>query len=159
MSLNLLDLVKSQVTDSLVKQATSYLGESESSIGKALGGIMPALLGSAVEKASKPTGAQGLMDMIGGLDLDSLGNIAGLFGGGDEKVNGLLNSGGGLVDSLLGSKSSGVIDMISKFAGLKNDSTSTLFKMAAPLLMGVIGRQIKGKGLSALTDLLMGQKI
>ncbi|MBK6363265.1 MAG: OmpA family protein [Saprospiraceae bacterium] len=48
--------------------------------------------------------------------------------------------------------------MISKFAGLKNDSTSTLFKMAAPLLMGVIGRQIKGKGLSALTDLLMGQK-
>ncbi len=158
MSLNLLDLVKSQVTDSLVKQATSYLGESESSIGKALGGIMPALLGSAVEKASKPTGAQGLMDMIGGLDLDSLGNIAGLFGGGDEKVNGLLNSGGGLVDSLLGSKSSGVIDMISKFAGLKNDSTSTLFKMAAPLLMGVIGRQIKGKGLSALTDLLMGQK-
>jgi OOP family OmpA-OmpF porin len=158
MSLNLLDLVKTQVTDSLVKQATNYLGESESSIGKALGGIMPTLLGSAVEKATNPIGSQGLLDMISGLDLDSLGDIAGLFGGGDDRVSGLLNSGGGLVDSLLGSKSSGVIDMISKFAGLKNDSTSTLFKMAAPLLMGVIGRQVKGKGLSALTDLLMGQK-
>jgi outer membrane protein OmpA-like peptidoglycan-associated protein len=30
--------------------------------------------------------------------------------------------------------------------------------MAAPFLLGMIGKQIKGKGLGALTDLLMGQK-
>lgn len=158
MSINLLDLVKDQVTGQLAKQASSFLGESESSVVQALGGMMPTLLGSAIQKSSTPSGAQGLMDMIGGLDLGSLGDIAGLFGGGASNVNGLLNSGGGIIESLLGSKSSGVIDIISNLSGLKSGSTSSLLKLAAPFLMSVIGNQIKGKGMSFFTDLLMGQK-
>ena len=158
MSLNLLDLVKDQVTGALVKQASGFLGESESGIAKALGGIMPTLLGSTIEKAAKPEGAGGLMDLIGGLDLDGLGDIAGLFGGGQEKVNGLMNSGGGILDMLMGNKTSGIVDLIAGMAGLKSSTSSSLLKMAAPLLMGLIGKQIKGKGLGALTDLLMGQK-
>jgi OmpA-OmpF porin, OOP family len=158
MSLNLLDLVKDQVTGALAKQASSFLGESESGVAKALGGIMPTLLGGVAEKASKPEGASGLMDLIGGLDLDSLGDIAGLFGGGSEKVNGLMNSGGGILDMVLGNKTSGIVDLIAGMAGLKSGSTSSLLKMAAPFLLGMIGKQIKGKGLGALTDLLGGQK-
>ena len=158
MSINLLDLVKDQVSGHLAKQASSFLGESESSVTSALGGIMPALLGSAIQKSSTASGAQGLMDIIGKLDLGSLGNIAGLFGGGASNVNGLLNSGGGIVDSLLGNKSGGVIDLITGLSGMKSGSTSSLLKMAAPFLMSIIGNQIKGKGLSALTDLLGGQK-
>ncbi len=158
MSLNLLDLVKDQVTGVLAKEASSFLGESESGVAKALGGIMPALLGGAIEKASKPEGASGLMDMIGGLDLGNLGNIAGLFGDGPEKVNGLMSSGGGILEMLMGNKTSGIIDLISGMAGLKSSSTSSLLKMAAPFLMGMIGKQIQGKGLGALTDLLMGNK-
>lgn len=158
MSINLLDLVKDQVTDVLAKQASSFLGESESSVTSALGGMMPALLGSVIQKAASPSGAQGLMDTIGKLDLDSLGNIAGLFGGGASNVNGLLNSGGGMVDMLIGNKMGGVVDFISNLSGMKSSSTSSLLKMAAPFLMSIIGNQIKGKGLSFFTDLLMGQK-
>lgn len=158
MSTNLLDLVKDQVTGQLAKQASSFLGESESSVTSALGSMMPALLGSVIQKSSSPTGAQGLMDMIGKLDLDSLGDIAGLFGGGASNVNGLLNSGGGIIESLLGSKSNGVIDLISNLSGMKSGSTSSLLKLAAPFLMGMIGKQVKGKGLSFLTEMLMGQK-
>lgn len=158
MSINLLDLVKDQVSGHLAKQASSFLGESESSVTSALGGIMPALLGSAIQKSSTASGAQGLMDIIGKLDLGSLGNISGLFGGGASNVNGLLNSGGGIVDALLGNKSGGVIDLITGLSGMKSGSTSSLLKMAAPFLMSIIGNQIKGKGLSALTDLLGGQK-
>lgn len=158
MSINLLDLVKDQVSGQLAKQASSFLGESESSVTSALGGIMPALLGSAIQKSNTASGAQGLMDMIGKLDLGSLSDIAGLFGGGASNVNGLLNSGGGIVDALLGNKSGGVIDLITNLSGMKSGSTSSLIKMAAPFLMSIIGNQIKGKGLSALTDLLGGQK-
>ncbi|HRO74077.1 MAG TPA: DUF937 domain-containing protein, partial [Saprospiraceae bacterium] len=78
--------------------------------------------------------------------------------GGADSVNGILNSGGGIVDTLLGKKSSGVIDLISSLSGMKSGSTSSLLKMAAPFLMSIIGNQIKGKGLSGLTDLLLGQK-
>jgi outer membrane protein OmpA-like peptidoglycan-associated protein len=158
MSINLLDLVKDQVTGQLAKQASSFLGESESSVTTALGSIMPALLGSAVQKSATPTGAQSIFDIINNLDLGSLGDIGGLFGGGASKVNGVLNSGGGIVDMLLGNKSAGVIDLISGLSGMKSGSTSSLLKLAAPFLMSVIGNQIKGKGLSGLTDLLSGQK-
>ncbi len=158
MAINLLDLVKDQVTGQLAKQASSFLGESESSVTSALGGIFPTLLGSVIDKSSSASGAKGLMDMIGKLDLDSLGDIAGLFGGGSSAVNSLLGSGGGIIDALLGNKTNGVIDLISSLAGLKKDSSSSLLKMAAPFLIGLIGKQIKGKGVSGLTDLLLGQK-
>jgi OmpA-OmpF porin, OOP family len=158
MSINLLDLVKDQVTGQLAQQASSFLGESESSVTSALGSMMPALLGSVIQKSVTPTGAQGLMDMIGKLDLDSLGDIAGLFGGGSSNVNSLLNSGGGIIESLLGAKSNGVVDLISNLSGMKSGSTSSLLKLAAPFLMGMIGKQIKGKGLSFLTEMLSGQK-
>ena len=137
MSLNLLDLVKSQVTGALAKEASSFLGESESGVAKALGGMMPALLGGAIEKASKPEGAGGLLDLIGGLDLNSLGNISGLFGGGAEKVNGLMSSGGGILEMLWGNKTSGIVDLISGMAGLKSSSTSSLLKMAASIFDGI----------------------
>ncbi len=158
MSLNILELVKDQISSNLTQQAANYLGESESAIGKALGGLMPAILGSTVEKATNPAGAQGIMDLISKLDLQQLSDITGMFSGGTQNVNGLLQSGGGIVDGILGNKSNLLIDFISKYAGLKSGSSSSLLKMAAPLLMGFIGKQIQGKGVSGLTSLLMGQK-
>lgn len=158
MAINLLDLVKDQVTGQLAKHASGFLGESESSVTNALGSIMPALLGGAVQKAASPSGAQGLMDMIGKLDLNSLGNMGSLFGGGASNVNGLMNSGGGIVDALLGNKVGGIVDVISNLSGLKSGSSSSLLKMAAPFLLSIIGNQIKGKGVSFLSELLGGQK-
>ncbi len=158
MSINILDLVKDQVTGVLASQASSFLGESESGVTKALGGLMPAILGGVVEKASSPGGAQGIMDMIGGLDLGKLGDIAGIFGGGASEVNNVMNSGGGILESLLGSKTSGIIDLVSGMAGLKKNSTGSLLKLAAPFLMSIIGKQAAGKGMDFLSDLIMGQK-
>lgn len=159
MSINLIDLFKDEVSDQLVKHAGAYLGESESSVTSALGGIVPALLGSMIQKSSTPSGAQGLMDLIGKLDIGSLSNVAGLLGGGQSSVNSLLDSGSGIVGMLLGAKSDSILDSIGKLSGLKNsNNTGALMKMAAPLLMGLIGKQIKGKGLNGLVDLLAGQK-
>jgi outer membrane protein OmpA-like peptidoglycan-associated protein len=158
MSINLLDLVKDQIGGQLAKHASGFLGESESAVGSALGSVLPTLLGGAVQKASTPSGAQGLMDMISGLDTGMLGDIAGVFGGGASNVNNVLNSGGGIVDMLLGNKLGGIIDIISKVSGLKSGSTSSLLKLAAPFLMSMIGKQVAGKGLGFLTDLLGGQK-
>lgn len=158
MSLNLMDLLKDQVTGTLAKQASGFLGESESGVAKALGGLLPAIMGGAVERVQEPSGASGLMDLIGGLDLDKLGDIAGVFGGGASSVNGLLNSGGGIIESLLGNKVGGIVDFISNMAGLKSSSSSSLLKMAAPFVLGMIGKQVKGKGIDFLKDLILGQK-
>lgn len=158
MSLNLLDMLKDQVSGPLANQAASFLGEDESAVTKALGGIFPSVLGSVIGGASDESSASGIMDMIGGLDMGMLGNIGDLFGGGASSVNGLLNSGGGILNTLLGDKMGGIVDMISKMSGLGSGSTGSLMKMAAPFLMGIIGKQVAGKGVGGLMDLLMGQK-
>ena len=156
--MNLMDMLKDQVTSSLAKQASGFLGESESAVSGALGSAFPAILGSMIDKGSSQKGAEGIMGMIKGLDMDMLGDMGSLFGGGASSVNGLLNSGGGILDMLLGDKMGGIVDMIAKVSGMKSGSTSSLLKMAAPFLLGMIGKQIKGKGVSGLMDLLMGQK-
>lgn len=156
--MNILDMLKDQVTGQLAKQASGFLGESEGAVASALGSAFPAILGSMIDKGSSKEGAAGIMGMVDKLDLDMLGNIGSIFGGGASSVNGLLNSGGGILDMLLGDKMGGIVDLITKVSGLKGGSTSSLLKMAAPLLMGMIGKQIKGKGVGALMDLLMGQK-
>ncbi len=151
-------MLKDQVSGPLANQAASFLGEDESKVTSALGGIFPSVLGSLIGGAGDKSSASGIMDMIKGVDTSMLGNIGDLFGGGASSVNGLLNSGGGILTSLLGNKMGGMVDMISKMSGLGSGSTSSLMKMAAPFLMGIIGKQVAGKGAGGLMDLLMGQK-
>lgn len=158
MPINLLDMLNGQVSGPLANQAASFLGEDESAVTSALGGIFPSVLGSLIGGAKEESSASGIMDMIGGLDMGTLGNIGDLFGGGASSVNELLNSGGGILNTLLGDKMGGMVDMISKVSGLGSGSTSTLMKMATPFLMGIIGKQVAGKGVGGLMDLLVDQK-
>lgn len=160
MSVNLLDLVKSQLSGSVLSQAASFLGESESGTSTAMGAALPAILGSIVNKASSTDGAKGIMDMILSQKQDSgmLDNFASLLGNSNQ-AQGLLQSGGGMLSSLLGNKTAGLVSAISSLAGIKSGSVSSLLSMAAPLLMNVIGKQVSSNnlGLSGLTSLLSSQ--
>jgi OmpA-OmpF porin, OOP family len=158
MSINLLDLFNTQVTGQLANQASNFLGESESGIQSALGGLVPTILSSLIHKTSETDGINSIMEMINKLDLGALSNLHNLFDGGKSTVNGLMNNGNGIVESLLGNKSSSVNELIAKLSGLKTDSSSSLLKMAAPLLMGLIGNQVSGKSGDFLSDLLLEQK-
>lgn len=158
MSVNLLELLKNQVSGQLAKNAFGFLGESEYAVTSALDIMLPALLGSVIQKTSSSVGAQSILDMIEKSDLDSLGDIAGFFGGGASKINVLLHSGGEIIETLMGSKSKVIADLISNLNSMKSGSTSTLLKLAAPFLMAVIGTQIKGKSLSFFSELMMDQR-
>lgn len=123
-----------------------------------LDAILPTLLGSVIQKGSSTEGANLILNLIknDGHDGSILNNIGGLLGGGD-KTNNLINTGAGLVQTFLGDKTSSVVSSISRLSGLKNGSTSSLLKLAAPLLMGLIGQQSAGQGTTGLMGLLMGQ--
>lgn len=158
MTVNLLNMLKDQVSDELARNASSFLGETEDTTREGLSAIFPTLLGTMIGKSEEPNGTQGLMGMIDKLDNNLVDNISSLFGGGASSVNGILNSGGSIVDMLLGNKMSGVVDIIRNISGMKSGSASSLIKMAAPFLMSLIGKQISGQGASGLKDLLLSQK-
>ena len=148
--MNLLDMVKDQVTGSLVSNASKFLGESESGVGKALDGIFPALLGKMADTAEDGNGLAKLFDMAKGADAGILDNIDGLFGGGAGNVAKLMNGGSGILNLLLGNSTGGMIDKLAGFSGLKGSAASSLIKMAAPFLMSMVGRHIKNKALDAV---------
>jgi len=160
MSVNILDLLKDQIGGQLAGNASKFLGESESGVSKALDGIFPSLLGSMVDQAGDDSMMSKLFDMAKGSNFDSLGDIGGLFSGGGSGASNAMNMGGTLLNLLMGNRTGAIIDLISKFAGLKGSTSSSLIKLAAPFLLRTIGKQITGGGLNlgGFKDLLLGQK-
>ncbi len=162
MSLNLLDLLKGQIGSQVIKQASGFLGESESSTQSAMDGILPSLLGGLMSNASSKSGAGALFDLLGsgGHDGGIMSKLPGLLAGGDA-TSGFVKQGGGLLDSLFGNKVGGLVSMISSLSGLKSGSASSLLSMAAPIVMGMLGKQKSALGInnaSGLASLLMSQK-
>ncbi len=158
--MNLMDMLKDQVTGSLVSQASKFLGESESGVGKALDGIFPALAGKMIGLSEDKSGLGKLFDMAKGFDSDATNDISGLFGGGAGNVAKLMNNGSGVLNLLLGNSTGGMIEKIAGFSGLKGSAASSLIKMAAPFLMSMVTKHIKNKALDAagLSKWLGGQK-
>ncbi len=151
MSVNLLGLLQDQLGNVLVDQASSFLGENASGVSKAVSGILPGLLGSLVSKGSTQSGAAGILDMIakGGHDGSALSNLSGLFSGGSSTTS-LLKTGSQLIGGLMNDQqSNSMIDMISGFAGIKKSSSSSLMSMLAPMLLGVLGKQVKSRDMNA----------
>jgi len=158
MSINLLDLVKDQMSSGVINHLSGLVGESTEKTGSALDSIFPTLLGGLVKKSEGSGGASAIFNALKDHDGGMLDDIVGAFSGG--KKDSMLSMGSGIMDMIFGNKVSGIMDLVTKATGLGGKSSGGLMKMAAPLLMGVVGRYVKNKALDAvgLGKLLGSQK-
>ncbi|MEY4934744.1 MAG: hypothetical protein RIS64_1103 [Bacteroidota bacterium] len=158
MGINVLELLKGQMGNMVVEKAAQYLGEDAGAAGKAMSAILPSVLGGVMNQATNISGATNLLNMLsnGGHDGSIFSNLGSLLGGGSA-TQGLVNAGSGIVKGLFGDKVGSIVDFIAKYAGVKSSSASSLLGMAAPLVMGMIGKQSAGLGASGLMKLLGGQ--
>lgn len=161
MSIDLLGLVKNQLTQAAVVSISEFLGESQQAATKAVNIAVPTLLGGIMENASTEEGAGSLMKTLkeGGYDGSLLSSLAGSFETG-EGITGILSGVSTITESLLGDKLGGVIHLIASASGIKKSSASSLLCLVSPVLLSVLGRQVtsQGLGLSGLKSLLMSQK-
>ena len=160
MQVNLLDTIKSQIGSELIEKAANFVGEEGSVTKKTLELIMPALLGGITQQAKEPNAAAALLSNFkeGGHDGSIFDTVGNLLGGGSA-TQGFMDSGEAIVNGLFGNKTSGIVDWIAAFTGIKTGSASGLMSMVAPLVMGAIGKQVVGGnlGISGLTSLLESQ--
>ena len=158
--MNLLDLLKQIFGGNFAALASNLLGLSESNTKSAVTSMIPALLGSLVQKGSTPEGASRLLNMINSPQVDSgiVGKMSQLLGSGGN-VNQLVNSGSGLMNSLLGSNAGPLVNALSSMSGLSGSSTSNLLGLAAPFLFGGLKKLVGEHGLntSGLMSLLGDQ--
>ncbi len=136
----LLDLLSSPMGKQLISGVAGQTGQSTDQTGSVLSMALPLLMGAMKKNASTPEGAEGLMNALSSKhDGGILDNLSGLFGGGvDESV---MNDGAGILGHILGGKQPQVENALSSKSGMDAGTIGTILKVAAPLLMGYLGKQ------------------
>jgi OmpA-OmpF porin, OOP family len=161
MAIDLIDLAKRQLTPEVVDKLSAYTGESGPATSKALSGSVPTMLAGLLSSASAPGGLTRLIDLFGQGRHD--GSIlsaipAQLSGSG---LDGLISSGSSILGSLFGTRQDAVTGVIASSSAVRQSSAGSLLSVAAPMVLGLIGRQLSSTGgvtMSSLKDLLLGQR-
>ncbi|WP_299212176.1 DUF937 domain-containing protein [uncultured Dokdonia sp.] len=143
----LLDLLNSPMGKQIISGVSGSTGQSESDTGKLLSMAMPVLMGAMKKNVQTPEGAAGLMGALSNKhDGSILDNLEGLFQGGvDDSVK---RDGEGILGHLLGSNRPNVENALSQKSGMDAGTVAQILKVAAPILMGVLGKQTKQSGVS-----------
>lgn len=143
----ILDLLNSDIGKTLIQGASSQAGAPANKTSDVLSMALPVLMGAMKKNAATPEGAAGLMGALqgkhGGGILDNLGDF---FGGGVD--DNAMQDGAGILGHVLGGKQNNVQNALSKQSGLDAGSVGTILKVAAPILMGYLGKQTQQAGVS-----------
>ncbi|MEI9957971.1 MAG: DUF937 domain-containing protein [Ferruginibacter sp.] len=155
MSFNLVESAKGLFNNELVSGASNFLGESETSISKAVTGVVPTILSGLINKTTTHEGIAAITEQVNEQHDSGILNKLGGFLGNDGS---LLNKGTGLLSNLFGNKLSGIVSLISNFSGIKSSSATSLLSMALPAVLGLIGKHASSTGTS-VAAVLNSQKI
>lgn len=149
MSLNVIDLIKGQLGPALVSQTAAQFGESESGISKAIGGLLPAVVGGLANNSDNPK----VLDAI--TNASSSGILGNLLG--ESSNNSVISN---LLSTIFGDKLSGLVNSIATFAGISNNSSSSLLNLVTGATVGSIGKYAADNNLgqSGISSLLNDQK-
>lgn len=157
---SLLDAAKGLLTPDTVKSASSLVGESESGTRTALNSSVPSVLSGLVNLVSSRDGANNLAGLIrdGGYGA-AVDNPRALFSGGSATTN-MLSAGPQLLGTIFGGRGAGVADLLGRSAGIGSGSATKLLSLAAPLVLGVLGKRATAQGLNAsgLANALLSEK-
>ncbi len=151
---SLTKLIMQQLAGGGLSQISRQIGADEETTSSALSAAVPMLLQALSRNASQPSGAQSL---LGALDRDHDGSVlddlAGFLGN-PESANGA-----GILGHILGGKQQVVSKGLSQGTGLNMAQIGKLLTIAAPLVMGFLGRNKRQQNFDAggLADFLGGQ--
>jgi outer membrane protein OmpA-like peptidoglycan-associated protein len=158
---NLITAILDEVGGSNLVRLAGLLGVAGDKAPAAMQSGIATVLAGLAGNAAKPGGAASLLSMLGDKAYD--GSVFGTLGsvlGSTDSTSALLRGGEALLPSIFGSDANRVIDTVGSYLGLKSGMGKTLLSVAAPLVLGQLGKLVRTRGLSAsgLLDLLMGQR-
>jgi OmpA-OmpF porin, OOP family len=161
MTTNLISQLSREFGGDAINKIAGALGEDGSRTQAAMDGTLQALVGGLVNKASTRDGASDLLDLLKRNNLDGtrFTNVASAISGPDG-ISRMVETGGPLLNSVLGSRANSVIDWVTSLGGIKKSSATSLLGLALPVVLGQIGRLVSSGGwnVSNLMNLLSDQK-
>lgn len=157
----ILDLLNSDMGRQMISGVSQQTNTSSSDASSVLSMALPVLMGAMKKNVQTEQGAAGLMSALSGKHNGGiLDNLGGLFDGGvDESV---MNDGAGILGHVLGGNQANVQNALSQQSGVDAGSVAQILKVAAPLLMGFLGKQKQqanvsdANGMNALLGSMLG---
>lgn len=158
MPTDLMEMVKGAVSRDVMGKLGGLLGQSPEKASSAFDLAAGSILGGLMKKAASG-GAEDIFRAAQNADTGVLDRLGDLMGGG-PKADAVEKTGNGILDMILGGGKSGMLATLAKALGLDAQKIAKLVAMIAPIVMGIIAKQIKNKALNSagLGNLLGEQK-
>ncbi|HPE84490.1 MAG TPA: DUF937 domain-containing protein [Aequorivita sp.] len=152
----ILDLLNSDLGKQIIGGISQETNQPADKTASVVTMAMPILLGAMKRNASNESGAANLMNALNSKhDGSILDNLGGLFGGGvNEEVK---QDGLGILGHVLGGSQDNAVRALSQKSGLDTNSVMQILQVAAPILLGYLGKQKQQKNVnseSGIGDLL-----
>jgi hypothetical protein len=154
---SILDFLDTDTGQQFVQRSSREVDESPDKVKSVLGMALPMLMGAIKKNTSSSEGAEKLNSELekekhNGSILDSVKS-------GD--LSGILSEGSGILGHIFGGKQDKIVDAISSATQMDSSKVEKIIKMAAPVIMGILGKQKRkddvGKsGISSLVGSVMG---
>lgn len=136
----LLDFLNSPEGVKVTRGIAGETGQSEHKTREILSMAMPLLLGGMEKNTQDPQGARSLEKALESKhDGSILDNLEGLFAGGVNSA--VKNDGAGILGHIFGQRQEKVSSALSSKSGVDVSTISEILKIAAPLVMGFLGKQ------------------
>lgn len=144
-----------QLNEDELSQVGRQIGTDEKTTDSVLSMAMPLLVSALANNASQPEGAESLHQALANDHDGSILNDIPSFLNNPQAANGA-----GILGHVLGSQQSAVTQGLAQNSGLNGDQIGQILQIAAPLLMGFLGKEQQSQGLNTndLASLLSGQQ-
>ncbi|REH50432.1 hypothetical protein C7448_10444 [Tenacibaculum gallaicum] len=147
----ILDLLNSDTGKAIISGVAGSTGQDTNKTSSVLTMALPVLMKAMQRNATTPQGAESLKSALDKHDGGILDNLGDLFNGGVN--SNVLQDGGKILGHVLGNKQQGVEQIIGQKAGMDTGAVANILKTAAPILMGVLGKQSRQKNINNSNDL------
>ena len=148
----ILDLLNSDLGKTIINGVSNETGQPQNKTNELLTMALPVLMQGMRRNASSQEGAQGLLGALenkhDGSILDNLGD---LFNGGVNRE--VVDDGDKILGHVLGNRKQNVTNALSQKSGVDAGSVAQILKVAAPILMGVLGKQKRQQNVSSTSGL------
>lgn len=160
MSTSVIEILKGLVTPSLLNTVAPVIGLNGDMAGRGLSDMIGQYLGALVQQSGDRDAMANIAEMANAVARDSSGitDIKGLLAGGIPNSMAML-SGNRLMGSLFGVWQASVVHKVAGAMGIKPEASSSLFNLAAPLVLSAISKRLGGGALTgAALAGLIGQE-
>ena len=155
----IIDSLRELVSPTIISAISRQTGESESGVSRGLSAAIPAIASTIAGRADDQGFVKNLFDLATKTAARPPVDAVNAFTTSPTGID-TTSPIGGWLSGLFGHNLSAVTDRIARYAGISGASATWLLSIAAPLVLGYIGRLVRSDNLSVsdLADVLRAQR-